>query len=319
MGADVSDTSSEDGSDKDSEERGEDDSEEANASVEEDETEADSDTTALADDLFRALSAYHNFRAQIEQRKGVRNSTATVQRLNQALTTEKARSVKAYEALEDHLSVTYHDHKALGIKNLFLEETRHWASAVATQGSVELPWWAEYRVLCIVDAFDHLVRVAEERLRLKEERVNMRSWIDSRIIAAERWQVSRGETRSSRNMIGILGAVRFRWFRNKEPSRRVGREVVLGLDGRAARAARAARRGTQQSETTNEEDSSGRTRLAGVDNNEADHVRYDSVDADDEAPLSEHSHDEEEADVSEDDDLDRDDEIDNEEVVLLGD
>ncbi|KAL9937961.1 hypothetical protein V8E36_003506 [Tilletia maclaganii] len=183
-------------------------------------------TAQLADTFFRSLSNYLNFGAQIKERKGERNSTAQMGRLAEAMKLEKGKTTKAYKKLDSHLLKTCPRYKSLDKKLVFTEQTRHWASIVATNGSIEMPWWAEYENMKIVHAFDHVLRIGEERDRMVKERGSMRYWADARIVGAGESNSPTRTARSVRMTLGRMRALRLKWFREREPMLDDDGEVV---------------------------------------------------------------------------------------------
>ncbi|KAK0538407.1 hypothetical protein OC835_001460 [Tilletia horrida] len=151
-----------------------------------DDGDAESATKRLADGLFVALAQYHLTSAQLRDRKGQRYATEIIGQLNVALGKEKKNAIAAADALQKHLKTRFPKYVPIKASHLFEEWVRDWASTVSTEGTIDLPWWADRDVIRIVDAFDHLFRVAEERARLKIERTNIRKWVKSRIKLLQR-------------------------------------------------------------------------------------------------------------------------------------
>ncbi|KAK0518952.1 hypothetical protein OC834_007549, partial [Tilletia horrida] len=142
-----------------------------------DEAEA---TKTLADALWATLANYHMLQAQIRDRKGQRYATDILLQLKTSIAKEKKAAITAMNDLNAHLKDIFANYEPIGTDTLFEEWRRDWASAVATEGSIELPWWTDKNVARIVDAFADLLRVAEEVERLQMERANLDRWIKDR-------------------------------------------------------------------------------------------------------------------------------------------
>ncbi|KAK0560944.1 hypothetical protein OC861_006058 [Tilletia horrida] len=174
-------------------------------------TRQDEQVSVLADLLFRSLSTYHIFAARIQEHKGERSSTAKVLRLSTALQDERSRSLTAFKSLNDYISIIDPNYIAMPQKELFLEETMHWASAVALQGSVDLPWWSQFPIVRIVDAYEQLVRIGEEHDRLRRERRAIVSWVEWRIHSVRQRADVHEHTRAYDLILGSLLALQSRW------------------------------------------------------------------------------------------------------------
>ncbi|KAE8222257.1 hypothetical protein CF319_g4510 [Tilletia indica] len=174
-------------------------------------------TSELADALFRSLSHYLNMGQQMEDRKKEPGSTGIIARLREAMKNEKPTTIKAHRALETHLLEIYPHHRAIDENDIFTDETRHWASMVATHGSLDAPWWAEYSVLRTVNAFDILLRIREEQRRRNQELRMMREWVVNSVCDSRDRQRRTGETRSGQIVVGRLEALHLRWFHEAAP------------------------------------------------------------------------------------------------------
>ncbi|KAL9932686.1 hypothetical protein V8E36_008385 [Tilletia maclaganii] len=173
----------------------------------------DEETAILADKLFRTLSNYLGSLKELETRIKQSNSTDLVARIRESIRTDKASASKAHKALQAHLTKTVPGHKVIADEDIYCEEIRHWASVVATSGtSVDLPWWSEWSTETIIDAFHRLVRISEEKKRIKIEMEAMRIWVDDTLALVRDMQHSTGSTRSGRQMIGLLAALEQKWF-----------------------------------------------------------------------------------------------------------
>ncbi|KAL9937342.1 hypothetical protein V8E36_003751, partial [Tilletia maclaganii] len=173
------------------------------------EKKRDAECTVLANALFRSLSGYLNIQQQIEERKKQAGSTEILGRLRGALKTEKDGAVKANRTLQLHLSQAYPNYRAISDEDILSEEMRHWSSMVATCGTaLDLPWWAEYKILQIVDAFDSLVRIKEEISRAALERQRLRDWTVTYRRRVHGWMAGACPTRSTRQVLGRLDALK---------------------------------------------------------------------------------------------------------------
>ncbi|KAE8226295.1 hypothetical protein CF326_g7722, partial [Tilletia indica] len=170
-------------------------------------SKADLTLTLLANALFKCIAKVNLAQAQLKDRIGTRMIPGLRERFLISLATDTKNAVTAMNTLNAYLLSIKANVRTLKEATLYDSETASWISSVASSGSCTLPWWGQVRVAKILDAFDRLVRIAEEDRLLDFEAQQLRKWVVQRSEDVR----ARQDGYPQRLVLAQLEALRVRW------------------------------------------------------------------------------------------------------------